>query len=484
MSDSSRLITSDPDGKHYSPFVAGSLMANYIVGTGVLGLPFVFALAGVKLSLVSTIIISFISYFAWMYLAEAMARADAISDSQQGIAVNSLFSNIPKFTISNRKYELPHLCQLFVGEGFKIMYQIAILGYMASALVSYASTSAGSLMTRFPVPGLTTWGECDSNDLEWSGNCYNAYLVFLSIYAVFVLSLTMVELSGQGKLQSFFTIYRLGVLALCAITISIAIFDRPYPDGELYSIKPHIQPIADWQFSALGKLLPNLFFASIGHHSLPGLLAPLQNKNKAKKIIPIVVILLTIFYLVLAEAAVLYFGKHTPQLLTLVYGSYPWGYPGQPLWAKVIREAVVLFVPIVCLSAYPINAITLGNNLFESILPPKKRETLSQVRINKVRRISLLIAGVPPVFVAIFARKLSIILSFGGLFGFYIALIVPAILHLKSREACISNWNASSVKENPFTTIISSPFIAYLVIYIGIGMSINTTYSLIKDIFF
>ncbi|KAL0215075.1 hypothetical protein P9112_007259 [Eukaryota sp. TZLM1-RC] len=352
--------------------------------------------------------------------------------------------------------------------------------YMISALISYASTSAGSLMTNFAVPYLTDWGECNSNNSTWSSNCFHAYLVFLSIYAVLVIILTLVGLSGQGLIQSAFTVYRYLVLIICIITVTIAIFMKPFP----VSISPHVQTVPDWQFQNLGVLIPTLFFANIGHHSLPGLVAPLNNKKKIRKALRSVVILLTVTYILLCTTSVLYFGKDTGELLSLMWKSYPWGYDTTPWWGSVVRQLVVLFVPIVCLSAFPINAITLGNNIYESVCPPHKREYMAESRMKKIRVFCLLAFSIPALAIAVFARKLSTILSFGGLTGFFIALAIPAMLHLSSRERCISLWNSKITGKNRFSSFFSKPIFAYLIIYIAIVASVVTANSLIRDIFF
>ncbi|KAL0215076.1 hypothetical protein P9112_007260 [Eukaryota sp. TZLM1-RC] len=87
----------------YSAFVFGCLTTNYIIGTGVLGLPHSFSIAGIRLSIITCVLVGLISYIAFMYLAEAMARADALNDILEGQLSSSLVDSRVKFEIGSRK---------------------------------------------------------------------------------------------------------------------------------------------------------------------------------------------------------------------------------------------------------------------------------------------------------------------------------------------------------------------------------------------
>ncbi|KAL0244847.1 hypothetical protein GEMRC1_008929 [Eukaryota sp. GEM-RC1] len=467
----------------YGNFTFFCLTMNYIIGTGVLGIPYAFSITGIRLSIIVTLFVGLLSFISFLYLSEAMTRADAINDMLDGDLSNSLVTASPMFRISSRKFEVPHLVELFLGGKWKAAYQVAITLYMSTALISYASTSAGSLMTNFFFPGITTSGECNSNLEDWSSNCFLSYLCFLGIYSIIVISLTMVGLSGQGMVQNFFTIYRYLVFFICIVTVIFAIFDQDYPTDSL-SLTPHIKTVPDWQWSSLGVIIPTLYFANIGQHSLPALASPLKDKSAVQKNLIWVICVLTVVYVVLSTTSVLYFGSNTGELLSLMWKTYnPWGHEHQAIWAKILVQLVVLFVPVACLSAYPINAITLGNNIFESVLPAHRRDMCTPKYVKKVQRLCLLFCSLPPIFLSIFARRFSSILSFGGLTGFFIAMIIPALLHLASRERCISCWNLRITERNPYSSFVSKPFFAYILIYIGIAASILTSISLFRTVF-
>lgn len=103
---------------------------------------------------------------------------------------------------------------------------------------------------------------------------------------------------------------------------------------------------------------------------------------------------------------------------------------GAAWWTKVISMYIMLFPAIDVMSAYPLNAITLGNNLFGAYFGNRIRE----VESNRLLRTSFrLLSSVPPIILAIVVSELAAITSYSGTTGFLIGLSFPAILYLSSR---------------------------------------------------
>lgn len=69
---------------YYSPLVAYGFSVNYIVGVGVLSVPFAFYAAGIPVSLVSLFIASIVELLALMWILEASARAKLLG-AQDGL---------------------------------------------------------------------------------------------------------------------------------------------------------------------------------------------------------------------------------------------------------------------------------------------------------------------------------------------------------------------------------------------------------------
>ena len=127
--------------------------------------------------------------------------------------------------------------------------------------------------------------------------------------------------------------------------------------------------------SGIDKMLPIMVFAHIYHHSIPGLSHPVADKKKLSGIFRATTVFSTIAYafigLVLGSA----FGENVEQSSNLNWKGFTGGTAvlnndGQIIsvawWAKAISLYVLCFPALDVISAFPLNAITLGNNMMGS----------------------------------------------------------------------------------------------------------------------
>merc|ERR1711871_308803 len=98
-----------------------------------------------------------------------------------------------------------------------------------------------------------------------------------------------------------------------------------------------------------------------------------------------------------------------------------------------ISTYVVVFPALDAASAYPLNAITLGNSLQNTF----RRSTILTARNLselEIRVIFRLVAACPPFLLVMFVTNLEKITAYSGLTGFSIMLIVPALLAYSSKS--------------------------------------------------
>ena len=85
------------------------------------------------------------------------------------------------------------------------------------------------------------------------------------------------------------------------------------------------------------------------------------------------------------------------------------------------------FPPLDVISAFPINALTLGNNLLvAAVADPAQRTTCM------TKTAFRLLAAVPPLIGACLLRDLKTILDYAGCTGIILAFLFPALLQLAS----------------------------------------------------
>jgi hypothetical protein len=139
---------------------------------------------------------------------------------------------------------------------------------------------------------------------------------------------------------------------------------------------------------------------------------------------------------------------------------------GEAWWTKVITFYIMLFPAVDVVSAYPLNAITLGNNMFGAVYGKR----IHEVEKNWWLRSSFrLLASVPPIILGILVRELGSITDYTGVSGMLIGLSFPAILYISSKARAASKNFAI---DTFYTSYGSTTAMARFVLWFGIFMTV------------
>lgn len=231
------------------------------------------------------------------------------------------------------------------------------------------------------------------------------YLIYALVFAAMVIPMSCMELDEQVVVQVTMTGARFLMLFLMVGTTTLCAQDN-IATGHLTEA-PMFRP------SGIHKMLPIMVFAHIYHHSVPGLAHPVADKKKLGGIFQSTTIFSTIAYtfigLVLGSA----FGAGIEESSNLNWKGFTGGTAvmnndGQIVsvawWAKAISLYIICFPAIDVISAFPLNAITLGNNMLGAFYGSK----IHQVEHNRwIRSRFRLVASVPPIILGILERKLG-----------------------------------------------------------------------------
>lgn len=103
---------------------------------------------------------------------------------------------------------------------------------------------------------------------------------------------------------------------------------------------------------------------------------------------------------------------------------------------RALALYILLFPALDVASAYPLNAITLGNNMLSMRDGKKKPAAPGSASTPSRRKVVAfrLLAAVPPIFIGYFVRELGRISEYAGTVGVLITLVFPAVLNLRSRQ--------------------------------------------------
>lgn len=186
-----------------------------------------------------------------------------------------------------------------------------------------------------------------------------------------------------------------------------------------------------WDWGGLYVFLPIACYAFIYHHSIAGLSHPVRDKRLLGSIFLTTFLICSVAYGAIAVLVASYFGPHMAQSSNLEWQEYGAG-KGFP---RAMALYILLFPALDVASAFPLNAITLGNNML-SVRDKKPAAGASVLGAPPARHkvvMFRLLAAVPPIVAGFFVRELGRISEFAGTVGVLITLVFPAVLNLKSR---------------------------------------------------
>eukprot|EP01038_Epipyxis_sp_PR26KG_P008822 gene8822-11911_t len=465
---------------NYGFWVAVSFTLNYIIGSGFLTLPWAFHKSGIFLGLLIMTVFAVFSVLSVLFTLETMERAknmyknarksngsrdymeiplgsshspiiemnnqnqtqnDTIqnnieennnddndnneNDDDDEIIFNDSIITNNDINHSLRKYEFSELCKLFLGNYGQMIYAVSISIYLYGTLWAYSTVFAKAFSTHMPLQlykDLIQQQEID-------------YVLYLLLFSVLVVPLSLMEFHEQIFIQVMLTIFRVIMVSLMIITVVIAYIKNDIEfynnsntnnNNNISNVDNH-SLIYGMNFQNAYFLLPIAGYAYIFHHSIPSLAHPVQDKKSLPKIFSYAIYISFVAYSLVGGVLSLYFGNHIQVSSNLNWETYL-GYAqsyGGVLFAKFVSFFVVLFPALDVASAFPLNAFTLGNNLMSTWYGNDMHKyEKSRMRLSFFRSL----AAIPPIFAAYAISDLGVITDYTGLSGFIIAFIFPALL--------------------------------------------------------
>jgi len=386
-------------------------------------------------------------------------------------------SSSTAYLVGKRKFEVNTLCRVYLGKPGLRVFTLFICLYMCGLLWAYTSVFSSAMAKALPLV------EDDSSD----------YVCYAIIFGLIVVPLSCLELTEQVAIQVFLTGCRFVMLFLMLATSKFCADDNrsmaalPAFDGDGgEDSSRNISSLSGDSFlffrpQGLYKTLPILVVANMYHHSIPGLSHPVAEKKQLGRIFMSTSILTATAYSILGIVLGVCFGSDIEQSSNLNWNHFHAGTGtvgddgriiGAARWTKLVSMYVILFPAIDVVSAFPLNAITLGNNMFGAAYGSRIHEVEKK---RWLRTCFRLLASVPPVIFAMFVRELGVITDYTGTTGFVIGLSIPALLFLKSKKMAIRKRFSTMTQ---YTSFGSSDSFASVIFWSGIVMVITVFLSL------
>jgi hypothetical protein len=245
-------------------------------------------------------------------------------------------------------------------------------------------------------------------------------------------------------------------------------------------------------------MLPICAFAHIFHHSIPGLSHPVEKRKHLGSIFRFTVIFCIVAYSLVAWRLGTVLGEATNQSVNLNWNTY---HPeNSPRWlTRCIAMYIVCFPALDVLSAFPLNAITLGNNLLGAAygkdVHTAEVRTLHERTLlvfgsfffsncllfsqkNRCTKIQFrLLASGPPILLALLLRELGTITDYAGTTGFIIGFSFPALLYIRSRKLAEKKEFATETQYTSYGSNVASSLFVFV---FGPAMVMYVVVNLIK----
>jgi hypothetical protein len=448
--------------KHgFSLWVAVAFTTNYIMGCGFLGIPSATVQSGLILGPIVIVVFGVIMNMSKDFMLESLGRTEAItrlsskvtaavSTSRSAEALENTISNPEQtdYLVSEREFEVTDIFFLFFGVRARTLYMTVLSLYLYGGLWAYSTVFASSFAANAPVVFMNGGQTC--NIEEGSSECINVFFVWLGVFAILAVPLSCLELKEQVIVQVIMFLARVLVVLLMAGTAlgGYSCNGTAFAQvvgGKQWTPAPLFAP------SGLSQIMPVSIYAFIFHHSVPILSRPVADKTSLKTVFSVAFLIVGTAYAGLGVALAAYFGGSIDGQCNLNWRQYIGCVPDKPdgskatladrsTVAQAISFVVLIFPALDVLSAFPLNAVTLGNNLMSAFYGVSDASSAagftedvpSSSTLFRRRILFRLLAAIPPIIAGALSTyykiNLSQILQFTGLIGVAIAFGIPAVL--------------------------------------------------------
>ncbi|VDO15868.1 unnamed protein product [Rodentolepis nana] len=360
------------------------------------------------------------------------------------------------------KYELGELFQKVAGKVWTLLFYVTICIYIYGDLGIYAAAVSKSLRD-------VTCNTSDSS-LNETGPCWSpkglsratVYRLYLGGFTCALGPFFFFNVSKTRWLQMSTMIARWVAIILMSSIAIARIIEFPNVPRLFLNDTPSLfepPPVRPNPPIANFKNLPTAFgvfvYAFMCHHSLPGVITPIDNKRLLYTTIMLpVYVLIYLCYIILSGTGVAAFNYiHDLYTLNFVPSDDVNLRPGLVL---LIAEYFLALYPVFALSSnFPVMGTTLSNNLvavFRSLCPSNERIGLT------IRWGVPFLALLPPILIAMVVNDISQLVSMTGSFGgIFLMYVFPVVLVFYSRRKIETSLKLPTTPEESESEALAGP---------------------------
>lgn len=262
---------------------------------------------------------------------------DLVLENEKDDEETPLLQTIPQYEIrSDRKFDGPEMCEMFLGKPAKFIYLLIMLIGVFLDLWIKGTVAATAWSSNIPL-SLGIFDKCTTDDLEGvsihpEGNCWNNYALCIVLFGLIVVPLSCLELSEQKWFQVALSVTRLFVI-LTMIIYCIAktsMESNPTHDfsqSNFSRMSDDVSPTLtsnNWISGSIGGWLaaiPIFAFTQAIQVNLPTLTQPIEPKKRLRELYSSALLTLMMLYIALGIAVTAYFQSSVRKTATLGWVS-------------------------------------------------------------------------------------------------------------------------------------------------------------------
>lgn len=450
-------------------------------------MPFAFLSAGASITVAILVLFTLMGLICMFYTLEALARAEGmtrLAERQTGLRdplltashsdkLPSMSASVhwPQNVLAYRKFDFVRMSELFGGTPLKTFTQFSVALYCYGSLWSYAAVFSSTVSALFFQFALRR--PCNIYDSP-SSACQLGYRLVVALFAVYAIAMSFKDISAQRTLQQIMTGYRFAAFFVMALTAIVALYHPNTFDAAASHHAPYVSKEPNHvKWAGFGVAFSFSAVALNVQYNSPDFLTYVRApKQHLKALVTAGLGTAVVLYIAIGWLCSSTFGSKTTPLVTLNWQHYTglaggWGAGSETWWAVVIKLFIMAFPALNMISVFPLLVITLAGNLETSMPASLAANLRARYSSTTIRYAFRLAAAVPPLVLSAINGKLSIIFTITGLIGFWLELIIPALLHVLSARLCVAKYGPGS-ERTPYTTMFSHTLVAVAIAIVGI----------------
>jgi hypothetical protein len=294
------------------------------------------------------------------------------------------------------------------------------------------------VFSRSAISKFSLFGTAECSDiLNLSEGCEWSFRLFLSVFAVIVIIMSLLEFKEMVAYQVVLTIARFALIAVFVLVTAVGIWNDPIDNQSRRTAPPYVSDVPLFDFSGLIGVFSTSVFAQLVNFGVPDLIAPMAKRADGFKVFAAALVATALMYALVGIFCALYFGSAIESQVNINFSHYRGGAAlGEPIpwWAISIQYYAALFPAMDVLSMFPLCCVSLSNTWRAALL--SHSETARRTSPAALRVFCRLTVAVPPILITFVAKDLDVIINYAVLPGAFIALVTPTLLHHYSRATC------------------------------------------------